>query len=130
CFCDVGEPRAYGLSHGRSNQLRVFVEVEIVRLISGGNPAPIRWSNRADDGGRVHRSRPCDARHLANDELLVLENDDSLDHVLELADVARPLVRLEELLELYRQLALRTVVPPRVLIDEEFSEMRNFAASV
>ena len=62
---------------------------------------------------------PRRARHLADDELLVLENHDPLDHVLELADVARPLVGLEQLRELVRELAQRPVVAARVAIDEE-----------
>src|SRR5262245_20559224 len=40
------------------------------------------------------------ALDLAYDEVLVLENDDALHHVLELADVSRPIVLKEELPQL------------------------------
>ena len=62
------------------------------RAARAGAPTP-----RADAGDRVGGVRPADARHLADDELLVLQNDDPLDHVLELADVAGPVVGLEQL---------------------------------
>ncbi len=59
--------------------------------------------NRAGDAdacGRVRRHRTSGTAHLTDDELFILQDDDALDHVLELADIAGPVVRLEELPEL------------------------------
>ena len=79
-------------------------------------------------GGGVRGDAARRARHLADDELLVLQNHDPLDHVLQLADVARPLIGLKEVLKLVGQLALRPVVAPRIAVDEELCELRNLGA--
>ena len=79
-------------------------------------------------GARIAATRRRRTDQLADDELLVLQDHHPLDHVLELADVAGPLVGLKELLELLRRDAPRPVVPARVAVDEELREVRDLVA--
>jgi len=62
--------------------------------------------------------------------LLVLQDDEPLDHVLQLAHVARPVVFLEELPQLVRDLGNRPVVLARVLGDEEVGEPRDLVPAL
>src|SRR4029077_15608568 len=103
---------------------------------SGGGgpppPPPRRWGAPPPPPrrgvGRRLPPRACQ-RQLPHDELFVLENHHPLDHVLELADVARPVVGLKELLKLLRRAAPRPVVPPRVAVDEELGEVGDLVAA-
>ena len=66
--------------------------------------------------------------HLADDELLVLQDHEPLDHVLQLADVAGPCVGLKQFLQPAGDLPGRAVVPSGIAVDEELAELRDLAA--
>ena len=55
---------------------------------------------------RLRRKRlPRSAGELLDDERFVLEHDDALDHVLELTDIARPVVLMKLLAQRVRAVA-------------------------
>ena len=74
------------------------------------------------------RGAGCSA-DLADDELLVLEDDHALDHVLQLADVARPVVLEKQLPQLIRDRPQRAVVLPGISRDEKVGERRDLVAA-
>ncbi len=129
---DVGErPTLLGGGRGRH---RVLDEVGLEgrrrfdpRRSGHRREAAVRCQRESRPGGGILMKRASgELPQFADDELLVLENDEPLHHVLELADVARPLVREEELSQLARHRRGRAVVLPRVPGDEEVGEVWNF----
>jgi hypothetical protein len=97
CLCDVGETGARWRCNDRLFRLLLVLDIQRIVIVDdchGGS-----YIYRACPGGRVRWNRSHCARHLANDELLVLKNDYPLNHVFELADIAGPLIGLEEPLQ-------------------------------
>src|SRR5262245_52117318 len=105
----------------------------------GGDGLRRRWGNRRRRR-RVKRRRSWFHRRqvgyeswsvqFAHDERFVLQNDEPLDHVLELADVARPVIPEESLSEVFGQRTHRPVVPLRVLRKEKVGQLRNLVAAL
>ena len=108
---------------GRRPRLRLAASADVTA------PSDVGRRDFGRAGGGLGGRRAHGALHapldLAEGNLLVLEDHQTLDRVLQLADVSRPAVLLKQLPELRAESRCRPLVLPRIARDERFRERRD-----